>query len=56
MTDFNSLIDATGFGTVASYLQIPESPVNYVIHTRTRDFLAPLADYLLEDLYQTAST
>jgi len=51
MANFNGLVDPTDFGTVASYLKHPESRINYVLHTRTRDFLSPLADYLLEELY-----
>ena len=40
---YAALIDPTDFGTVAAYLRNPRSPINYLVHVRSYDMLAPLA-------------
>jgi hypothetical protein len=43
---FESLIDATDFGTVAAYLRNPRSPIHTALHVSDRRMLAPLAQEL----------
>ena len=44
MSSNESLIDPTNFGTVYSYLRNPASPIHCILHVKSREMLAPLAD------------
>jgi hypothetical protein len=41
-----ALIDPTDFGTIQRYLRHPQSPIDHLLHVRSRDMLAPLAEEL----------
>lgn len=46
MNQFESLIDPTEFGLIADYLRSPRAPIDYLLHVKSRDMLAPLAKEL----------
>jgi len=46
MSSFNSLIDPAEFGLIADYLRSPRSPIFFLLHVRSREALAPLAEAL----------
>lgn len=46
MSHYESLIDPAEFGLIADYLRSPRSPINYLLHVRSLEALAPLAEAL----------
>lgn len=46
MSRYESLVDAAEFGLIADYLRSPRSPINYLLHVRSLEALAPLAEAL----------
>lgn len=43
MSQFESLIDGTGFGIIRDYLDSPGTPIGAILHVKDRAMLAPLA-------------
>ena len=48
MPSYESLIDPAEFGLIADYLRSPRSPIEYLLHVRSIESLAPLADALAQ--------
>lgn len=46
MSSYESLIDPAEFGLIADYLRSPRSPIEYLLHVRSIESLAPLAEAL----------
>ncbi len=46
MSSYESLIDPAEFGLIADYLRSPRSPIEYLLHVRSMESLAPLAEAL----------
>jgi len=46
MSSYESLIDPAEFGLIADYLRSPRTPINYLLHVRSLESLAPLAEAL----------
>ena len=44
MSSYESLIDPAEFGLIADYLRSPRTPIDYLLHVRSIESLAPLAD------------
>lgn len=46
MSSYESLIDPAEFGLIADYLRNPQSQIHYLLHVRSLESLAPLAEAL----------
>lgn len=46
MSTYASLIDPAEFGLIADYLRSPRSPILHLLHVKSMDLLAPLAEGL----------
>ncbi len=46
MSSYESLIDPAEFGLIADYLRSPRAPIDYLLHVRSIESLAPLAEAL----------
>ena len=46
MSPFAVLIDPAEFGLIADYLRNPDSPINYLLHVKTKEMLGRLAEEL----------
>ena len=51
MPNYSALIDPTDFGLVTDYLRDPASDIDYLLHVKSADSLAPLAEALDREVH-----